>query len=65
MTQAELIALIRKCWYETTMADAFRKAAHVDMQPMDLERIDKEAERKERYWRNMMSGRIGALDRVR
>lgn len=65
MTRTEIVLQIIRCCYETSMANAFRKAAGVQYQQIVLEKRDIEAERKERYYRKMMSGRIGALDRVK
>lgn len=62
MTKPEIIAQVRRCWYETAMAQAFRKAAGVQPE-QDAAATDGD-DREARYWERMMRQRIGALDRV-
>lgn len=61
MTKPEIIAQVRRCWYETSMARAFRKAAGVQLERGAAEADD---DREARFFERMMRQRIGALDRV-
>lgn len=61
MTKPEIIAQVRRCWYETSVAQAFRKAAGV---PTERAEEAAEDDGEARFFERMMRQRIGALDRV-
>ena len=61
MGYAEIVACVRASWSETVVAQAFRRACGITLAPVDTPQ-PREVE-PSRFWKRMMTQRIGALDR--
>lgn len=64
MDYGSMRKLVASCWYDTYMADAFRKAFGVSTVVVDKPRKKRKRRESHKETRRLMHQRYGALDRV-